>query len=538
LETYGELQSHLDRALKIAERVSHQLDRTDEVHPLDRCRLLLSMDLKVMAAGSEALSLINPYCKGLGLGQRFDLHETELRDPFMTALVMARDDGGGPRLVRLPAAEDASPLIAVINRIGEKNQISIFLLPLTAEQKGTPSTTIGLGLTHAETELVRYLQQGMALKEAADQLNIAHNTARNHLKSVFAKVGVNRQSDLIRLLTMLSIAIPGRETRDKTLQSSSSFDGLAIYRNPSLVELKDGNKIAYHVYGPAIGKPILIFNSPLNEYVASAGMNALLYEMNICFICPQLSGRGQASFQPDYSWSKYRADIAELLTVLERRFNTQKFPAIGMAVGARFALEAAIACPSTLSALCLISPRVSPPEEERDSIGARLFRQFSKSDWALSFVAKVLSTRATDTFITKFVDRWLMDSPADQALFEREPDLKKALILGTKITVSEYHLGSAQALSMAIHEASLEWRRITTPILVCHGDRNGINTLENAQAITNSLPNAKLQIIPNMGQLSGVQHTTNLLPEFINFENAALNQKATVAQTTIATRGQ
>ena len=55
-------------------------------------------------------------------------------------------------------------------------------------------------LTAAEARLAKLLAEGMTLKEAADRLGITSNTARWSLKQIFAKTGVNRQSELIRLL--------------------------------------------------------------------------------------------------------------------------------------------------------------------------------------------------------------------------------------------------------------------------------------------------------------------------------------------------
>lgn len=56
------------------------------------------------------------------------------------------------------------------------------------------------GLTQAEARLAVCLMQGMTLAQAAESLSIARNTARNQLQSVFSKVGVSRQADLVRLL--------------------------------------------------------------------------------------------------------------------------------------------------------------------------------------------------------------------------------------------------------------------------------------------------------------------------------------------------
>ena len=55
-------------------------------------------------------------------------------------------------------------------------------------------------LTPAEATLALALADGLTLDEAADRLKIRKNTARAHLRAIFAKIGVTRQTTLVRLL--------------------------------------------------------------------------------------------------------------------------------------------------------------------------------------------------------------------------------------------------------------------------------------------------------------------------------------------------
>ncbi|WP_284337722.1 helix-turn-helix transcriptional regulator [Comamonas sp. NoAH] len=54
-------------------------------------------------------------------------------------------------------------------------------------------------LTPAETSLAIRLANGLSLEEAAEVLNIRRNTARAHLRSIFSKTGVRRQTELVRI---------------------------------------------------------------------------------------------------------------------------------------------------------------------------------------------------------------------------------------------------------------------------------------------------------------------------------------------------
>lgn len=72
---------------------------------------------------------------------------------------------------------------------------------------------VAYGLTATEARLANELAAGYSLKEAAVRIAIGIGTARGHLKSIFAKMGIGRQSDLIRVLlssTGVRATPPGR----------------------------------------------------------------------------------------------------------------------------------------------------------------------------------------------------------------------------------------------------------------------------------------------------------------------------------------
>jgi DNA-binding CsgD family transcriptional regulator len=70
-------------------------------------------------------------------------------------------------------------------------------------------------LTPAETALSLQLTNGLSLEEAAEALNIRRNTARAHLRSIFSKTGVRRQTELVRLF-LNSVAALGYDDRNDT----------------------------------------------------------------------------------------------------------------------------------------------------------------------------------------------------------------------------------------------------------------------------------------------------------------------------------
>ena len=63
------------------------------------------------------------------------------------------------------------------------------------------------GLTRVEAALALRLAEGFTLDEVSEQMGIRRNTARTHLRSIFCKTGVQRQTMLVRLLLNSVIAL-------------------------------------------------------------------------------------------------------------------------------------------------------------------------------------------------------------------------------------------------------------------------------------------------------------------------------------------
>jgi DNA-binding CsgD family transcriptional regulator len=56
-------------------------------------------------------------------------------------------------------------------------------------------------LTRAETALTLALLHGETVDEYCERTGISRNTARTHMRAIFDKLGIKRQTELIRLLS-------------------------------------------------------------------------------------------------------------------------------------------------------------------------------------------------------------------------------------------------------------------------------------------------------------------------------------------------
>ena len=115
-------------------------------------------------AGSRAFSIHRSSGEALGLVVRPAPHSTKLHAPLRGAALVIIADAGST----------VAPQPAILVRL--------------------------FGLTPAEAELAALMGQGLDLDDASAALGVTKNTAKAHLRMVFSKTGVSRQSELVRLL--------------------------------------------------------------------------------------------------------------------------------------------------------------------------------------------------------------------------------------------------------------------------------------------------------------------------------------------------
>lgn len=144
-----------------------------------------------------------------------------LRDPvFLDGMghCRAKLQNGGDRLndaLDQMAVEEIAQVHALAARNGTRFSLLIepppeaagdvaailFLRPIDGQEPPSADQLKQLfGFSPAEARLARELAKGLDLKEAAEALGVTVNTARTYLRVVFQKAGVNRQSELIRLI--------------------------------------------------------------------------------------------------------------------------------------------------------------------------------------------------------------------------------------------------------------------------------------------------------------------------------------------------
>ncbi|SFR91168.1 helix-turn-helix transcriptional regulator [Sphingomonas jatrophae] len=120
---------------------------------------------------------------------------------------LANGAAGDALTLRVPRRSGAGDLLLVVGKAPANDPVGggpaavLFLTdPAHAPRITAAAVRERLGLTQSEAAVTAELAEGLAPAEVAARLGISLNTVRAHLRSIFAKTGVRRQSQLVQLV--------------------------------------------------------------------------------------------------------------------------------------------------------------------------------------------------------------------------------------------------------------------------------------------------------------------------------------------------
>ncbi|WP_205341652.1 helix-turn-helix transcriptional regulator [Denitrificimonas caeni] len=226
-ELLSVLSPHLSRALGLYVRLQRQETQKaiyeSSLDHLSLGCLMLDGQTKVLCANQAAQDIINQ-SSGLSITQQqlilhdkhtqYELNQAVSHAMSIRALPNNSDDD--ERLIRVRLADGMllgvlvapAPLTAhyqgkrvpnVIIYLAELGNARIVGSVEKYESTGASVARL-FGLTPQEGKLALLLAAGRTISEASEQLGVAVSAARNYSKSIYAKLDIRGQSDLVRLV--------------------------------------------------------------------------------------------------------------------------------------------------------------------------------------------------------------------------------------------------------------------------------------------------------------------------------------------------
>jgi DNA-binding CsgD family transcriptional regulator/PAS domain-containing protein len=214
----GRITPHLNRAIQIYATLNRTTTERDvyagAVSQLAVATIILDEQSRVLNANPVAQALLD---QNDGLNTRDQKLRIDGREAdralqeALQGIIRAQQQGEASvaRALRVPRSGTQADLGLVVRPVpasewsqGQSSPcVAVFISDPDSHEPASQQTLSELfGLTPAESNLTVLLARGLSLAEVSEVQNISQHTARAQLKSIFAKTGVSRQAELVRLV--------------------------------------------------------------------------------------------------------------------------------------------------------------------------------------------------------------------------------------------------------------------------------------------------------------------------------------------------
>ena len=362
------------------------------------------------------------------------------------------------------------------------------------------------GLTEAEVRLARKLREGLSLQQAADSLGTSINTVRNQLRAVFDKMGLQRQSDLVRALTELG-AVAGALDADANAAGISRV--MADAPPVRSIGLRDGRRLAFRDYGDPDGRPLISFHEGLGSSLLPPGSQALAQELGLRIITPERPGYGQSDPRSGYSFESVAQDVVELCD----RLGLGGVAVAGVMSGAPSALQTAARLGDRCELVMLCSARTprargAPPRSQSLMMSVR--SRLEANPWIVEAIYAVVRLRRSPALTRQMVRRGASHSAGDQAYLEAHPELADYVWAYVGEALAQSSRGVADDMK-AFHLArDIPAPDLARPAVVWHGAQDTLTSLPDVLAYLGDQA-GEVRVVEGIGHLLTHKHWREIL---------------------------
>lgn len=393
------------------------------------------------------------------------------------------------------------------------NCAAIFIATASVKQKIAEAPLQSLfDLSPAEARLAALLASGMSLNQAAEQSHISKNTTKVQLRSIFTKMGISRQAELVKqILTSPAVFnhtdVAAENVHLKTgtkLKSHINKEGHCI--------LKCGRRLHYAEYGDPHGMPVIHLHGILGCRYERLPDDALTKKLGVRLVIPDRPGYGLSDHATDHGYLDFADDLLQLADHL----NFQQFSLMGLSMGAIYGSAFAYKTPQRLRSLAMISS--TPPFRSfSDFAGTppsiKLLITFSKYlPTAARMIAEIAIKNACKNPEKFFAN--IPVSAADQAILSHsllKEHLEACLLAGSK----ECYAGFVHDILLAAEPWPFPIKDIQIKVDFWHGTEDTHSPLNRIKPIVDAVPNKYFHQIDGGGHFLIYNHWQEVLETLI-----------------------
>lgn len=489
----ADAQRGVAHAAELARRIVAR-ERATAAEPLAVGRIRLTAEGRVVSGNEVAWSVL-----GAALAPRGDgpaaFASPEVAEAIRDGIARVRARPALRVVVRLEVPGDG----ARFGYIGAGREAGTYDLTLPgadAVRELWSALSDSFGLTPAEVRVAALLREGRTLREIAEDLELSIHTVRNQLRSIFDKLGVQRQSDLIR-------ALSGLAPLSGAAALSGARDGAP---RVELHRLRDGRTLAYRDYGVAGGPVLMMFHEGLGSSLLPQGADALARQLGLRVICPERPGFGRSDPREDYGFDVVAEDAVELCDAL----GLERVRLGAILSGAPFAVRTAVRLGDRAEEILLCSGRPPRPARGDESMVGRFRRRLESAPWVAEGLYAILRLRLSSDFVRRLMRAATAHTPDDRAFVEANPWVSDYIAAYVEECVTSGVQGVLAELRAFRRAGNATADGVTCPVVVWHGEDDRLSPLNDLLDYLGDRA-SDVSVAPGMGHLLGVRRWRDIL---------------------------
>jgi pimeloyl-ACP methyl ester carboxylesterase len=278
-----------------------------------------------------------------------------------------------------------------------------------------------------------------------------------------------------------------------------------------VIQLGDGRRLGYAVYGDPDGRPVLNCHGGLLCRIDVAGAADDARRLGICLISPDRPGVGLSDRSPGHDTADWSEDVRELLDQL----GIDQVAVMGWSLGGQYALAVAARLPERVSRTAVIAgciplddPVAFSQLNRIDQRLATLSRRAAPAARSI-FAMMGATARRSPTFQARLAARGV--GLADRAVFNDEATLlARAMAEGladTRGAVDEYRA--------MVAPWGYRPEAVTGPVDLWQGELDTLVPAGWATELKRRIPQAAVTRLPDEGHLIAFTHRAEVLTRLL-----------------------
>lgn len=284
----------------------------------------------------------------------------------------------------------------------------------------------------------------------------------------------------------------------------------------TILQLRDGRRLAYTEHGDLAGKPILfIHGNPGSRYVRHPD-ETIAQELGVRIITPDRPGYGLSDFQPGRRLVDYPDDIAQLMDSLA----INQFAVLGVSAGGPYAAACAYKLAQRITRTALVSSaapldRENAYEDVPPSLRTAFQLVKNLPGWLCRFILWQQNQKQNRDPERSLAERAQILSPADQNLLAR-PEIKAQVLGYRKEAARQGMKGTLREMQILSSPWGFPLEAIRGEVHIWHWETDLFVPIQMGRYLAQQIPNAHSHFLPGGGHYSIFESWHEILESLIS----------------------